>query len=101
MDDGGSVGGGVELGFDDFELEFPHILREIVIVADSSVGEPSGGLGSGVCTLEGGFKFCDKILEGSEGGGVQGRLSSTGSPALAVPSVIKERAYLTFLSSVE
>ena len=95
------MGGRIKFSFNNFELEFPHILWEIVIVADSSVGEPSGGLGSGVCTLEGGFKFCDKILEGSEGGGVQGHLSSTGSPALAVPSVIKERAYLTFLSSVE
>ena len=95
------MGGGIEFSFDDFELEFPHILWEIVIIADSSIGEPSGGLSGGVCALEGGFKFRDKILEGSEGGGIQGRLSSTGSPALAVPSVIKERAYLTFLSSVE
>ena len=66
MDDGGSMGGGVELSFDNLELEFPHILWEIVIIADSSVGEPSGGFGSGVCALEGGFKVCDKILEGSK-----------------------------------
>ena len=80
MDDSGSMGGGVELSFNDFELEFPHILWEIVIVADLSVGEPSGGFGGGVCALEGGFKVCDKVLEGSKGGGIQGCLSSNGSP---------------------
>ena len=80
VDDGGSMGGGVEFCFDDFEFEFPHILWEIVIIANSSVGEPSGGLGGGVHTLEGDLKFCDEIMEGSEGGGVQGRLSSNGSP---------------------
>ena len=80
MDDGGSMGRGVKFRFDDFELEFPHIFWEIVIVADSSIGEPSGGFRGGVGTLEGGFKLCNKILEGSEGGGIQGRLSSNGSP---------------------
>ena len=64
------MGGGVKLSFDDFELEFPHIFWEIVIVADSSIGEPSGGFCGGVGTLEGGFKICDKIGEGPEGGGV-------------------------------
>ena len=81
MDDSGSMGGGIEFCFNNFELEFPHILWEIVIVANSSVGEPSGGLGGGVCALEGGFKLCNKILEGPKGGGIQGCLSSNGSPA--------------------
>ena len=75
------MGGGIEFCFDDFELEFSHILWEIVIVVNSCVGKPSGGLGSGVCTLEGGFKICNEILEGSEGGDIQGHLSPNGSPA--------------------
>ena len=70
MDDGCGMGGGVELSFDNFELKFPHILWEIVIVADSSIGEPSGGFGGGVCALEGGFKVRDEILEDSKGGGI-------------------------------
>ena len=82
VDNGGSMGGGIELCFNDFELEFPHILWEIVVVADSSVGEPCGGLSGGVCALEGGFKICNKVGEGPEGGGIQGCLSSNSSPAL-------------------
>ena len=82
MDDGGSMGSGVEFCFDDFELEFPHILWEIVVVVNSGVGEPRGGFGGRVCTLEGGLKICDKVLEGSEGGDIQGHLSTNGSPTL-------------------
>ena len=70
MDDGSGVGSGIEFCFYDFEFEFPHILWEIVIVANSSVGEPSGGFGGRVRALEGGFELRNKILEGSEGGGV-------------------------------
>ena len=76
------MGGGIEFCLNDFEFEFPHILWEIVIVANSSVGEPSGGFSGGVCALEGSLKICNKILEGSEGGGIQGCLSMNGSPAL-------------------
>ena len=43
------MSGGVEFGFDDFELEFPHILWEIVVIADSGIGKPSGGFCSRVC----------------------------------------------------
>ena len=75
------MSGGIKLCFNDFEFEFPHILWEIVIVANSSVGKPSGGLGGRICALEGGFKFSDKVLEGPKGGGIQGRLSSDSSPA--------------------
>ena len=75
------MGSRIKFSFDNFELEFPHILWEIVIVADSSVGEPSGGFGGGVCALEGGLKLCNKILEGPEGGGIQGRVCLNGSPA--------------------
>ena len=70
MDDGGSMGGGVELGFDDFELEFSHILWEIVIIVDSGIGEPGGGFSSGVGALEGGLEVFDKIWEGSKGGNI-------------------------------
>ena len=80
MDDRGSMGSGVKLRFDDFELEFPHVFWEIVVAADSSIGEPSGSFGGGVCALEGNFEICDKILESSEGGGVQGHLSTDSSP---------------------
>ena len=65
-----SMGSGVEFCFNDFELEFPHILWEIVIIADSGIGEPSGGFSGGVCALEGGLKIFDKVREGPEGGGV-------------------------------
>ena len=82
VDDSGGMGGGIKFCFNNFELEFPHILWEIVVVANSGVGEPSGSFGGGVCALEGGFKICDKVLEGSKGGGIQGRLSMNGSPAL-------------------
>ena len=46
MDDCGSVGGGVEFCFNDFEFEFSHVLWEIVIIVDTGVGEPGGGFGS-------------------------------------------------------
>ena len=82
VDDSGGMGGGIEFCFNDFELEFPHILWEIVVIANSGVGEPSGSLGGRVCALECGLKICDKVLEGSEGGGIQGHLSTNGSPAL-------------------
>ena len=80
MDDRGGMGSGVKLRFDDFELEFPHVFWEIVIAVDSSIGEPSGSFGSGVCALEGNFEICDKILESSEGGGIQGHLSMDSGP---------------------
>ena len=38
----GSVGGGVEFCFHDFEFEFSHVLWEVIIVADMGVGEPGG-----------------------------------------------------------
>ena len=78
----GGMGSGIEFCFDDLELEFPHILWEIVVIANSGIGEPSGSLSSRVCALEGGLKIFDKVWEGSEGGGVQGHLSMNGSPAL-------------------
>ena len=70
VDDCCGMGSGVKFCFNDFELEFPHILWEIVIVADSSIGEPSGGFCGRVGTLESGFEICDKVGEGPEGGGV-------------------------------
>ena len=51
--DGGSVGSGVEFSFDDFELEFSHVLWKVVIVVDTGVGEPGDGFGGGVGALEG------------------------------------------------
>ena len=70
MDDGCGMGSRVEFCFDDFELEFSHILWEIIIVVDSGIGEPSGGFCGRVGTLEGSFKISDKVGEGPEGGGV-------------------------------
>ena len=67
VDDGGSVGGGIQLGLNDFEFEFSHILWEIVIIADSGIGEPGGGFCSGVGALEGGLKIFDEIGEGLKG----------------------------------
>ena len=64
------MGSGIKFCLDNLELEFPHMLWEIVVIADSGVGEPSGSLGSRVCALEGGFKICDKVGEGPEGGGI-------------------------------
>ena len=70
MDDCGSMSCGVEFCFNNFELEFPHIFWEIVVVADSSIGKPSGGFCGRVGALEGCFKISDKVWEGPEGGGV-------------------------------
>ena len=64
------MGSGVKFCFDDCEFEFSHIFWEIVIVVDSSIGEPSGGFCGRVGALEGCFKISDKVREGSEGGGV-------------------------------
>ena len=60
----GGVGGGVKFSFDDFEFEFSHIFREIVVVADTGISEPGGGFGGGVGTLEGHLKIFDKVWEG-------------------------------------
>ena len=49
MDNCCSMGSGIEFCFDDFELEFPYILWEIIIIVDSGIGEPSGGFSGGVC----------------------------------------------------
>ena len=70
VDDCCSMGGGVEFCFDNFELKFPHILWEIIVIVDSDIGEPGGGFSGGVCTLEGHLKVFDKVGEGPEGGGV-------------------------------
>ena len=70
MDDGSGMGGGIEFCLDDFELEFPHVFWEIVITANSGIGEPSGSLGGRVGALESGFKVCNEVGKGSEGGGV-------------------------------
>ena len=70
VDNCGGMGGGIEFCFDNFEPEFPHILWEIVVVANSGIGEPSGSFCGRVCALEGGLKIFDKVWEGSEGGGV-------------------------------
>ena len=64
------MGGGVKFSFNNFELEFPHILWEIIVIADSGIGKPGGGFGSGVCTLESCLKFFDKVGEGPKGGGI-------------------------------
>ena len=67
VDDGGCVGSGVEFCFDDFELEFSHVLWEVVVISDMGVGEPGGGFSSGVGALEGCLEIFDEILEGAKG----------------------------------
>ena len=64
------MGSGVKLCFDNFELEFSHILWEIVIIVDSGIGEPGGGFSSGIGALEGGLEVFDKIWEDSKGGSI-------------------------------
>ena len=70
MDDCCGMGSGVKFCFDDFELEFPHIRWEIVVIVDMGIGEPGGGFGSRVCALEGSLEIFDKVGEGPEGRGV-------------------------------
>ena len=70
VDDGGSMGSGIQFVFNNFKLEFSHILWEIVIIVDSGIGEPGGGFSSGVGALEGGLEVFDKIWEGSKGGNI-------------------------------
>ena len=66
MDDSGSVGGEVKFCFDDFEFEFSHTFREIVVIVNASVSEPGGGFSGRVGTLEGCLKIFDKVWEGSK-----------------------------------
>ena len=68
------MGGGVKFCLDNFELEFSHILWEIVDIADMGIGEPGGGFGSGVCAQEGCLKISDKVWESPKRGGVEGCL---------------------------
>ena len=70
MDNGSSVGGDVEFGFNDFEFEFPHVLWEVVVVVDTGIGEPSSGFSGRVDTLEGFLEVCDKVGVTSEGGSI-------------------------------
>ena len=82
VDNHHSMGGGVEFCVNNFELKFPHILWEIVVIADMGIGEPSGGFGGGVCALEGCLKIFDKVWEGPKQGGIEGCLGADGGPAL-------------------
>ena len=61
VDNGGSVGSGVEFCFDNFELEFSHVLWEVVVISDMGVGEPGGGFSGGVGALEGCLEVFNKI----------------------------------------
>ena len=70
VDNGGSMGGGVEFCFNNFEFEFPHILWEVVVIADAGIGEPSGGFCGKVGALEGHLEVFNEIGEGSKGGDV-------------------------------
>ena len=70
VDDCCGMGSGVKFSFDDFELELPHILWKIIVIADSGIGKPGGGFGSGVCTLESHLKVFNEVGEGPEGGGI-------------------------------
>ena len=67
VDNGGSVGSGVEFCFDNFELEFSHVLWEVVVISDMGVGEPGGGFSGGVGALDGCLEIFDEILEGAKG----------------------------------
>ena len=70
VDDGGSMGSGVELCFNNFELEFSHVLWKIVIIVDLGISEPGGGFGGGVGALKGGLEIFDENREGSKGGSI-------------------------------
>ena len=81
MDDSGSVVGGVQFSFNNFEFEFSHIFWEIVVIADAGISEPGGGFSGRVGTLEGCLEIFDKIWEGSKQGGIQGILGADSGPA--------------------
>ena len=81
VDDSGSVVGGVQFSFNNFEFEFSHIFWEIVVIADMGISEPGGGFGGRVGTLEGCLEIFDKIWEGSKQGGIQGILGADSGPA--------------------
>ena len=70
VNNGCSIGCGAQLCFNDFEFKFPHILWEIIDVADTCIGKPGGGFCGGVGTLENGLEICDKVWEGSKGRGI-------------------------------
>ena len=61
VNDGGSVDCRVQLGFNNFEFKFPHILWEIIIIVDTGIGEPGGGFSSRVGTLESGLEVFDEV----------------------------------------
>ena len=70
MDDGSSVGSGVEFSFNNFEPEFSHVFWEVVVIANTGVGEPGGGFCGGVGTLEGGLEVRDEVREGPKEGDI-------------------------------
>ena len=61
------MGSGVEFCFNDFELEFSHVLWEVVVILDMGVGAPGGGFGGRVGALDGCLDIFDEILEGAKG----------------------------------
>ena len=71
MDNGGSIGGGTELSFDDFEFELSHILWEVVIIVDMSVGEPGSGFCGRVGAKEGSLEVFDEVSKVSKRGGIK------------------------------
>ena len=70
MNDCGSMGSGVKFCFNDCEFELSHVLWEVVIIADSGIGEPGCGFSGRVGAEEGGLEIFDKVREVSKGGGV-------------------------------
>ena len=70
MDNGSGMGGGVKLCLDDFEFKLSKVLWEVVIIADSGIGEPGCGFSGRVGAEEGGLEVFDKIRKASKGGSI-------------------------------
>ena len=82
MNDGCGMGSSIKFGLNDFEFEFSHILWEVFICVNLSIGKPSGGFGGRVGVKEGCLEVFDEVGEGSEGRGVEGSLCVDHSPTL-------------------
>ena len=95
------MGGGVKFHFDNFELEFSHVLREVIVIANMGVGEPGSASVTELVLWNVVWKSLMKSGKVPKEELSKAPWVQTAAQLLAVSSVMKERAYLTFLLSVE
>ena len=99
VDDGSSVGSRIKLHFNDFEFEFLYVLWEVVVIVDVGIGKPGSVVELVLWKVT--WKSLMKSWKVLKDGASNACWVRTATQIFVVPSVMKERAHPTLLSSVE